>query len=185
MAERARLFSAVIPPPGVVTALHRELRQAGHRRSPGLRWTTRARWHITLGFYGTDLIEQRAEWLRTRLAGLAAPVVRIEGAGSFRGVLWMGVRGRGLDEVAAAARPDGENRPYIAHLTLALARRGTWAQERRTQSVIERWRTSLAEVRSPEWAATEVVLMRSEPSREPGGAPLYSVVTRFALDAPG
>lgn len=186
VTERARLFSAVVPPPEVLAGVRRELRDAGRSaHSPGrLRWTTAEQWHVTLGFYGTDVPETRAEWLRTRLAGLRSPVVRIEGSGSFPGVLWLGLRGRGLAEVAQAARVDDETRPYVAHLTLALARRGPRAAQRRTQATIEHWRRSLAEVRSPEWDATEVVLMRSDPAPEPGAGPRYSVVRRFPLDSP-
>ncbi|EHR60723.1 2'-5' RNA ligase family protein [Saccharomonospora cyanea] len=184
MAERARLFSAVVPPPAVLTALRRGLRHTGRVRSPGLRWTTPEQWHVTLGFYGLDDPGARAEWLRARLTGLAAPVVRIEGSGSFRGVLWVGVHGSGLAEVAEAARPDEERRPYVAHLTLALARRGARTSQRSAQAAVEQWRRALADVRGPEWTATEVVLMRSDPAGEPGVGPRYSVVDRFPLDAP-
>lgn len=185
MAERARLFSAVVPPSSALLALRRQLREAGEIRAPGLRWTTVEQWHVTLGFYGTDDPVARAAWLRERLTGLAAPVVRIEGSGAFRGVLWAGVHGSGLAEVAGAARAEGEERPYVAHLTLARARRGTRAPQRLVQAAIERWRRALADLESPEWTATEVVLMRSDPAGEPGAGPRYGVVDRFPLDAPG
>jgi 2'-5' RNA ligase len=188
VAERARLFSALVPPEDVLVAVRRALRDAGvSARSPELlRWTSVEQWHVTLGFYGHDEPEARAEWLRTRLAGLPSPTVRVEGSGSFPGVLWLGLRGRGLAEVAQAARTDTEERPYVAHLTLALARRrrGPRAQQRRVQATIDHCRRSLAQVTTPEWDVSEIVLMRSDPAPEPGVGPHYRVVRRFPLDAP-
>lgn len=175
MPATARLFTALLPPEPVLASLRQELdRHPGDRGGRRVRWTTMAQWHVTLGFYGTDDPVAREDWLRPRLAGLAAPTLWLEGAGTFRGVLWTGVLGEGLRDVAEAARPDHEERAFHGHLTLA---RGP------AQGVLGRWRRALTGYRSPEWTATEVVLMRSD-SGGPGQGPRYTVVERFPLGAP-
>uniref|UniRef100_UPI00037C9AC2 2'-5' RNA ligase family protein n=1 Tax=Saccharomonospora saliphila TaxID=369829 RepID=UPI00037C9AC2 len=97
---RARLFTAVVPSAEAITALRRELdrhpRVAGDGR---LRWMTVRQWHVTLGFYGDDDPGAREAWVRARLAGLRAPVMRMRGAGSFPGVLWTGISGERLAEL--------------------------------------------------------------------------------------
>ncbi|PXY27981.1 RNA 2',3'-cyclic phosphodiesterase [Prauserella muralis] len=168
-----RLFTALLPPPQVVASLRDEL--ARHPRDEGsgvLRWTGPAQWHLTLGFYGRDDPVARAHWLRERLAGLPAPTVRLTGAGTFPGVLWTGVQAAGLAELAAAVRPESEDREFRAHLTLA---RGD------APGALAVWTRLLAGYRSPRWTAGEVVLMRSDPG--PGG-PAYTTVERFRLGAP-
>ncbi|WP_298181456.1 RNA 2',3'-cyclic phosphodiesterase [Saccharomonospora sp.] len=179
MSDPARLFAAVTPSPKVVSALREELDRHLLERGP-LRWVETPQWHITLGFYGKDDPDGRVSWLRPRLAGLSAPTVRLVGAGSFSGVLWIGVREHGLTEVAEEIRPEGQTRPFHPHLTLARGRASG------AIDAIERWRRRLAEFESPEWTAAEVVLFRSdrvEDGRRAG--PRYSVVERFPLDAPG
>ncbi|WP_307849547.1 RNA 2',3'-cyclic phosphodiesterase [Qaidamihabitans albus] len=169
----ARLFSALLPCAEVVASLRRELDDR-IPPDPALRWTTARQWHVTLGFYGTDEIDDRAGWLRERLAEAAAPTLWLEGAGTFPGVLWTEVRGTGLAELAAAARPDSEardGRPYRPHLTLA--RGGTPGR----LAVAER---ALRAYRSPSWSPSEVVLMRSDTGPE---GPRYRTVERFGLAA--
>ncbi len=171
--ERARLFTAVRPSREAVAALRAELdRVPSVEGRRVLRWTTVQQWHITLGFYGTDDPDARTEWLRPRLAGLGSRTVRLSGAGSFRGVLWIGVAGAGLGDLAAAVRPPDEERDFHAHLTLA---RGD------VRAAIERWRRHLADVDGPEWTVTEVELMRSDPGGARGSGPRYSTVERFPL----
>lgn len=186
MSDRARLFSAVVPPPRVSQALHRAL-AAGDAPAAGardLRWATPAQWHVTLGFYGSDLVAERVRWLRERLSGIPAPELRLQGSGSFRGVLWVGVHGGGLADLVAATRPDAEERPFVGHLSLAFARGGTRTVKATAQAAISRWQRSLAGFDSPSWRAREVVLLRSDPAGEPGLGPRYSPVERFRLGAP-
>ncbi|SFQ05760.1 2'-5' RNA ligase [Amycolatopsis arida] len=188
-----RLFSAVVPPAEAVRSLQAALAVAP--RGAGLRWVPSGQWHITLGFYGEDDLVARVAWLRRRLAGLPAPALRLTGAGTFPGVLWVGVDGQ-LTALAAAAgatvddptgpasaagTTDGttggaagaatEDLPFHPHLTLA---RGRVRSERR------RWVDLLAGYAGPRWTATEVVLLSSELG--PGG-PHYTPVERFALAA--
>ncbi|PXY33118.1 RNA 2',3'-cyclic phosphodiesterase [Prauserella sp. PE36] len=172
----ARLFSALVPPQEVLASLRAEL--ARHPKGPGsrrLRWAAPESWHVTLGFYGLDDIAARTDWLRRRLAGRSAPVLRLEAGGTFRGVLWTGVRGSGLGELAEAVRP-GESVPaeqaFHGHLTLA---RG------HAPAVLVAWARLLAEYRSPEWIADEAVLMRSDPGER---GPAYTTVVRFPLGRP-
>lgn len=135
-----------------------------------------SRWHITLGFYGRDLTSSRSAWLRERLAGAPAPELRLAGAGAFSDVIWVGVFGSGLAELAGIVRPDDEARgfrAYLAHLTIA---RGATAEQAR------RFREALAGYRGPAWQATEAVLMRSDPGEK---GPVYSTVERFPLGSAG
>ncbi|HEX3788227.1 MAG TPA: 2'-5' RNA ligase family protein [Pseudonocardiaceae bacterium] len=131
----ARLFSAFVPPEGVLRELARRL--AGWGGFPGgatpadgdpepagraLRWSRPARWHITLGFFGDhDDPARRTAWLRQRLADLPAPRLRLAGSGTFPGVLWAGLDAAdpaALHRVAVAAGADQTN--FRPHLTLAM-----------------------------------------------------------------
>jgi len=161
-----RLFSAVLPPPAVAEAGWRAL--AGVRAEvPGPRWITPGQWHITLGFYGEADRAEHSRWLREALAGRAAPVLRLEGAGTFARVLYLGVHSEGLTELARAAGA-GQDRPYLPHLTVARTR----------GEVPPELPARLAGYASQTWTATEAVLMRSESG--PDG-PRYSVLDRFPL----
>ncbi|ASR35338.1 hypothetical protein BAY61_10415 [Prauserella marina] len=178
-----RLFSALIPPPEVVASLRTELGRlglGGNGRDGGdgeevgrLREEPASRWHITLGFYGRDLTSSRTAWLRERLTGAPAPTLRLAGAGAFSDVIWVGVFGSGLAELAAAVRPDGEVRRFRAHLTIA---RGATVERAR------RFGEALAGYRGPRWQATEAVLVRSDPGES---GPVYSTVERFPLGSTG
>ncbi|HKS49295.1 MAG TPA: 2'-5' RNA ligase family protein [Amycolatopsis sp.] len=172
------LFSALLPPPEVVESIRAELADLG---SPeGVRWSAPDLWHVTLGYYGEETDpDARAEWLRDKLTGQVAPTLRLAGAGSFSHVLYLGVYGDGLTELATAAGA-GQDRPYLPHLTLARTRRAVPPELPRL----------LAGYSSPEWTATEAVLMRSDPVAGPSGGATpgpaspgvrYSVVERYGL----
>src|SRR5205823_2812746 len=125
-------------------------------------------WHVTLGYYGEEPdAEARTAWLKAELAGQQAPTLRLEGAGSFSRVLYLGVYGEGLTELATAAGA-GQDRPYLPHLTVARTR----------QEVPRELPRLLSGYTSDEWTATEAVLMRSD--RTENGT-RYSVVARFPL----
>lgn len=166
------LFSALFPPAEVVASLRAEL--SGLSGPPdGVRWADPATWHVTLGFYpGDDEPPERAKWLRDRLEGRSAPTLRLEGAGSFAHVLYLGVYGEGLTELATAAGAGGD-RPYLPHLTLARTR----------NEVPPELPRRLAAYASSPWTAEEVVLVRSDRTGEDSAPPRYSVVGRFALDS--
>ena len=117
----ARLFVAVSPPEDVlegVAALDRP-------EVPGLRWTHRSQWHVTLRFLGrVDDVAVAAEALAAVRAG---PTVATLGPAVGRfGQRVLHVPVAGLDEVAAAVvaatahvGEPPEERPFAGHLTLA------------------------------------------------------------------
>ncbi|NKQ57271.1 RNA 2',3'-cyclic phosphodiesterase [Amycolatopsis sp. K13G38] len=161
-----RLFSAVLPPPAVAESGWRAL--AGVRADvPGPRWVRPQQWHVTLEFYGEADAAERSRWLGTELAGRPAPVLRLEGAGTFARILYLGVYGAGLTELATAAGA-GRDRPYLPHVTVARTR----------GDVPPELPARLAGYVSETWTATEAVLMRSEPGE---GGTRYSVIDRFPL----
>lgn len=106
MPARRRLFVAVWPPAELLEKL------AGLERPkvPGLRWTTRDQWHVTLRFLGS-VAEDEVEPLVGSLDRLAAvpasvvarPVVAVAGPGPKRlgSGLWM-LPVAGLELLAAA-----------------------------------------------------------------------------------
>ncbi|MFD2422605.1 2'-5' RNA ligase family protein [Amycolatopsis pigmentata] len=167
------LFSALFPPAAIVESLRAELSGVSGPGSPdGVRWADPATWHVTLGFYaGDDDPSTRAKWLRDQLAGRPAPTLRLEGAGSFAHVLYLGVYGEGLTELAMAAGA-GADRPYLPHLTVARTR----------NEVPPELPRRLSGYASDSWTAEEVVLVRSDRTAgEDSGPSKYSVVERFAL----
>src|SRR5882724_4240110 len=75
---------------------------------PGLRWTGRDAWHLTLAFFG-EVKESVVAGLGAKLEGVAAANSRLRlsltGAGAFpearrAHVLWTGVQGDGLGGLA-------------------------------------------------------------------------------------
>ncbi|MDQ0382399.1 2'-5' RNA ligase family protein [Amycolatopsis thermophila] len=160
------VFSAILPPAPVVEAL--AARVARLPRTDGTRWSAPESWHVTLAFYGEDDPAGRADWLRPRLAGMPAPRIWLEGAGTFAHVLYLGVYGEGITELGLAAGAGDEGRPYLPHLTLACTR----------GEVPRELPARLADYRSEMWTAAEAVLMRSQRTAE--GA-RYVVVERFPL----
>lgn len=146
--------------------------------TPGLRWTTRDQWHVTLRFLGA--VDDVAE-VATALATVDMPSVDVAlgpHAGQF-GHRILHVPVRGLEAVAASVvratahlgePPD--DRPFRGHVTLARATgRGARVDLRALAGVpIE-----------AEWTATEMCLVESRLS--PKGAN-YEVVRRFPRRGP-
>jgi 2'-5' RNA ligase len=120
---RARLFVAAWPPDAVLDAIAALDRPA----EPGVRYTTRDQWHVTLRFLGScDLDGARAAFARIEgdvaTADLGPAVSRLG-----RSVVVVPVRG--LDALAAsvvaATAAIGEPpdpRPFTGHLTIARLR---------------------------------------------------------------
>ncbi len=125
MGERGRLFVAVWPP-GDVLDLVEALPRPGE---PGVRYTARDQWHVTLRFLGGCDVDDAAaaldgaRWPEEHVEAVCGPAVSRLG----RDVIVVPVRG--LDAlaaaVAAATRDLGEPpdpRPFAGHLTLARLR---------------------------------------------------------------
>jgi len=125
-------------------------------------------WHLTLGFYGDDEPVVRLSRLGVDLAGAAAPVLRLAGAGRFGAVRWVGVAAdpaTGLRTLAAAAGADADT--FTPHVTLT--RRGGGAGP---------LFAALDGYAGPWWRPDEVTLLASE---QTGAGVVYTRVGGVAL----
>lgn len=130
-----RLFVALWPPQEVLDALGEAVRR-GRGHEPGLRWTRREEWHLTLLFLG-EVADERvpglADALERALHGRSAPELALDGWGTFprsdgpASVFWAGVAGpldglvHDLSAVARTNEVPVASRPFVPHLTLARA----------------------------------------------------------------
>jgi 2'-5' RNA ligase len=169
-----RLFVAVWPPDDVLDAVARLARPP----VPGVRWTAREQWHVTLRFFGAvEDASAAVDALRGVRAGPAEAVVG-PAVGRF-GNRVLHVPVSGLSEVAAdvvaltaGVGQPAEERGFSGHLTLARSAKGK--------------RVNLAllagEAISERWTVDELCLVESHLS--PAGA-RYEVVASFALSGGG
>lgn len=189
-----RLFVAVAVPVHAADELDDAV--APLRQSwPGLRWTGRDAWHLTLAFLG-EVTEPVCARLVPRLERAAARRPRLPlslgGAGAFPGaararVLWTGVQGDPLalaalaalaESVAAGARragapPPEEGRRFRPHLTLARCREPV-----DVQPLVDR----LSGYTGTPWTAGEIYLIRSHlPGGRPHDRPRYETLGRWPL----
>lgn len=165
-----RLFVAVWPPDDVLDAVA----ALDRPELPGLRWTGRSQWHVTLRFLGrVEQVEQAQAALATVEA---APTEAVAGPSVGRfGQRVLHVPVAGLDEVAAAVigataavGEPPEDRPFAGHLTLARVARGARVD----------LRPLAGQPIAGRWPVAEVCLVESHLS--PRGA-RYEVVSRFPL----
>lgn len=139
----------------------------------GLRWTTRAQWHVTLRFLGrVDAPGPAADALRGVRSAAGEAVLGPATARLGRsGVLHVPVAGleavaeEVVRRTAGIGRPP-EDRPFVGHLTLA-----------RAKGRVD-WRALVGQPAAARWRVDEVVLMESR--LHPQGA-RYAVVERFPL----
>jgi RNA 2',3'-cyclic 3'-phosphodiesterase len=189
-----RLFVAVALPVQAADELDDAV--APLRQSwPGLRWTGRDAWHLTLAFLG-EVTEPAAARLVPRLERAAARRPRLSlslgGAGAFPGpgrarVLWTGVQGDPsalaalAESVAAGARragapPAEEGRGFRPHLTLARCR-----EPLDVQPLVDR----LSGYTGTPWTAGEIYLIRSHlPGGRPHDRPRYETLGCWPLAVP-
>jgi 2'-5' RNA ligase len=187
-----RLFVAIVPPAEAL-ALVEDRVAALRPQWPGLRWTSRESWHITLAFLG-EVAEKVGPELGIRLERAArrhhAQDVAVQGGGAFPApkrarILWAGVQAdqaalRALaGSVAAGARragapPPDEGRRYHPHLTLAYLRQAADVSE---------LTGALADLAGPPWTAGHIQLVRSHPPTpgKPGARPRYEPLTSYPL----
>ncbi len=167
-----RLFVAVWLPGDVLDRIERLPRPD----VPGLRWTRRHQWHVTLRFLGrlpdpAPVVQALAAVASAAVATEAVLGPTVDRFG--RRVLHVPVSG--LDQLAAAVlsatsglgRPP-DDRPFTGHVTLARVAEG--------KSVDLRPLTGASV--SARWPVDEIALVRSDLS--PAGA-RYEVVARFGL----
>ncbi|MCW2911671.1 MAG: 2-5 ligase [Actinomycetia bacterium] len=186
-----RLFVAVAVPAQAADELDDAVAPA--RPSwPGLRWTGRDAWHLTLAFLG-EVNETVSARLGPRLERAAARhsclPVSLGGAGAFPAaararVLWTGVQGEPRElaalaaSVAAGARragapPAEEGRPFRPHLTLARCR-----DPLDVRPLVDR----LSGYAGTPWTAEEIYLIRSHlPGGRPHDRPRYEALGRWPL----
>lgn len=189
-----RLFVAVAVP--VHAADELDAAVAPLRPSwPGLRWTGRDAWHLTLAFLG-EVTEPVCARLVPRLERAAARRPRLSlslgGAGAFPGaararVLWTGVQGepRALAALAgsvasgarrAGAPPPEGSRRFRAHLTLARCREPV-----DVRPLVD----DLAGYAGTPWTAGEIYLIRSHlPGGRPHDRPRYETLGCWPLAGP-
>jgi RNA 2',3'-cyclic 3'-phosphodiesterase len=124
-----RLFVAIVPPAGVLDRLEALPRP----ERPGIRWTGRQQWHVTLAFLG-EVADPGPVAAALDAAPLAPATAVLGPAVSALGRRVVCVPVAGVDDLAAAVRhavrlavppPPGErdDAPFRGHLTLARARR--------------------------------------------------------------
>ncbi|AOS62664.1 2'-5' RNA ligase family protein [Actinoalloteichus hymeniacidonis] len=156
-----RAFTALWPSEHVVDDLAAALQAVRDRSGapqPGLRFGSLSKWHLTLCFHG-ELADPAAEAhrLRASVRDLPAPRLRLAGAGTFPGVLWVGVRPEGeadseaLTSLVTAA--GGEPDDYRPHLTLA-----RWDRRRPKPADLV---AALADYAGPVWQPATVALLAS------------------------
>lgn len=127
-----RVFAAVMPPAEVVAAMVERLEGLS---LPG-RLVPPANWHVTLRFVGKVPAVAYDRWLGEMDTAALPPPFRLTltGLGAFprpkrATVLWVGIEGEGLsdlatavDEAAEGAGLGREERPFRPHLTIARVR---------------------------------------------------------------
>lgn len=171
------MFTALWPPEAVREHLSDALRYLpdgqvaeateGLRR---FRFLPSRRWHVTLCFHGVADPGVRSDELERAMSDFREampPRLRLASAGTFRGVLWVGVEADEpdrpwLSSLAAAVGADADS--FHAHVTI-----GRWARGHPRAAVAQLF----AGYQSPWWRPAEVALVRSE---QRGGAQEYETV---------
>jgi 2'-5' RNA ligase len=158
-SDCVRCFVALWPPPEVVDALGRLARPA----ADGLGWSGRDQWHVTLRFFG-ELAPGDVAQATTALVGAAASLpasAEVHGGPASRllGTALVVWPVQGLDGIARAIAQETAGigqpvpeRPFVGHLTLARARRGTDLRSAR----------HLLQPVSMSWSATSFSLVQSQ-----------------------
>jgi RNA 2',3'-cyclic 3'-phosphodiesterase len=169
-AGSARLFVAVEPPPNVLDLFERLPRPA----APGVRYTRRDQWHVTLRFLGHCRIDDAVAAFRSISAHAADAVAGPAVARLGREVVVVPVAG--LDALAAAViaatheiGEPPEQRPFTGHVTIARLRQRSAPE-------------LLGHPVHAEFRADEIQLVRSH--LHPQGA-RYETLDTVRLDATG
>ncbi len=170
-ADTDRIFVAIWPPDNVVeqvaAAIPSDLTE--------LRWQPAHRWHITMAFLGDRSARKELSRFRALSMPPGAPL-RVAGSGTFGPVLWLGVDGEWLTDLArtVVAVLDVRERRFRGHLTLARARSSA---ARRQQTEAAR---RLSGFTSSPWIPESLTLGRSTL----GPSPAYEVIGRQPCPSP-
>ncbi|MBO0693347.1 MAG: RNA 2',3'-cyclic phosphodiesterase [Acidimicrobiaceae bacterium] len=164
----ARMFVAVWPPPEVIATLA-ELREPGEE---GLRWTPSTNWHVTLRFLGEvgdDEVPALCHALEGAVTGelpchaaLGPATVRLGRAVLIVPVAGLDPLGAAVTDATGGFGQPSEDRPFVAHLTVARGRAGLPVPRRLAGRLVE-----------GAWDVNEVTLVRSRLGR---GGSTYEVV---------
>lgn len=141
--ERVRIFLALNLPIRVIEEVRAEqdkLRGVAEEAGMKVAWIPPPNMHVTLKFMGQAPVESALaiqDLLTPRLEARAPLSLNVSGAGAFPDrqqprVLWVGVSGDGLDELAGSVDAwldeelgfAREKRPFHAHLTLGRVKSG-------------------------------------------------------------
>ncbi|HJR97053.1 MAG TPA: RNA 2',3'-cyclic phosphodiesterase [Actinomycetota bacterium] len=185
-AKPHRLFVAVSVPDQVATQVEEAL-EPWRTALPGVRWTPRSNWHVTLRFLGsTD--PRLVTWISDRLSEVASMIAQFEGAargvGAFPSprrarVLWAGIddHDRSFADLARAVTtaldPEfpAEERVFSAHVTVARSDPPVPLPPSFAETPLE----------SDRFVVGSMELMRSRLRRP---APVYEQVAAFPLSGP-
>ncbi len=189
-----RMFVAIEPPVDAVEHLD-EFLAVRRESGPEVRWSSPARWHLTLAFMGAApdrVVEEVVDGVGA-VAQRTAPVgLVVAGGGCFPDatratVLWAGVEGaggaggtaealgrlaRGVRSACAVAGTAPGGGAFVPHLTLG---RFSRAQD------ATRWLRVLATYAGPSWLASDVTVLASHLPRERGHGPRHEVLARLPL----
>ena len=173
-----RLFVAVDMDPNIRSAVEKIQRQL---EEPGLNVVEPQNLHLTLKFLG-EVEEGQVRGIEERLAGIKIAPFEVEytGVGAFPSmdyirVVWIGMKGAGLQELAEKVRnalseyPD--DHPFSAHLTIARVK----YRPQRLKDNLQR----LADVKTGRQLVNEFRLKKS--MLTPRG-PVYGDVRAFRLE---
>jgi 2'-5' RNA ligase len=174
--------------------------------TPDLRWVPPQRWHVTLAFLG-EVDPDRVPRLSAQLDAVAAvhpPLagLRLEGAGTFRGVVWLGVThpaaelrsesatgwhistevgldglARGVQRSMRGVHIAVERHPWRAHLTVA-----RWRPSRERDEAASRGAQALADYSGPAFDVHDIRLVHSITGPSPRYEDLH--VARLGRDSP-
>lgn len=151
--------------------------------APDMRWIPSERWHVTLAFLG-EVDTDRVPDLCARIDNVAvtrAPLhgLRLAGAGTFRGVLWLGVepteRQSPVDRLARAVQREMraagipiERRSWRAHLTIA-----RWRPSADRDAAAHRAAEGLRDYAGPAFDVHEIRLVHSLTGPRPSHADVH------------
>lgn len=183
---KQRLFVGLWPPGPALEHAQAHL-ASFHDQLPGGRWIPLPRWHITLAFLGdvpTSKIPSVVSLL-DKLAPAHPPLsgLRLQGAGTFRGVLWLGLtpteRYSPADRLARHIQRELrrigipiERRPWRAHVTVA-----RWKPRSDTTAAARKLSRQVNDYRGPEFTIDSFNLVKSDN----GPSPCYQVIARTQL----